>query len=123
MEIFLEYAKAFLVGGALCAVGQVLIDYTKLTPARILVTYVVAGVVLGGLGWYQPLIDFAGAGASVPLTGFGSLLAKGVREAVEKDGLLGVLTGGLTASAAGITAAMVFGLLAALIFKPKSKSE
>ncbi len=123
MEIFLEYAKAFLVGGALCAVGQVLIDYTKLTPARILVAYVVAGVVLGGLGWYQPLIDFAGAGASVPLTGFGSLLAKGVREAVEKDGLLGVLSGGLTASAAGITAAMVFGLLAALIFKPKSKSE
>ncbi len=123
MEIFLEYAKAFLVGGALCAVGQVLIDYTKLTPARILVAYVVAGVVLGGLGWYQPLIDFAGAGASVPLTGFGSLLAKGVREAVEKDGLLGVLSGGLTASAAGITAAMVFGLLAALIFKPKSKSD
>ena len=123
MEIFLEYAKAVLVGGALCAVGQVLIDYTKLTPARILVAYVVAGVVLGGLGWYQPLIDFAGAGASVPLTGFGSLLAKGVREAVEKDGLLGVLSGGLTASAAGITAAMVFGLLAALIFKPKSKSE
>lgn len=123
MEIFLEYAKAFLVGGALCAVGQVLIDYTRLTPARILVAYVVAGVVLGGLGWYQPLIDFAGAGASVPLTGFGSLLAKGVREAVEKDGLLGVLSGGLTASAAGITAAMVFGLLAALIFKPKSKSD
>lgn len=123
MEIFLEYAKAFLVGGALCAVGQVLIDYTKLTPARILVAYVVAGVVLGGLGWYQPLIDFAGAGASVPLTGFGSLLAKGVREAVKKDGLLGVLSGGLTASAAGITAAMVFGLLAALIFKPKSKSD
>ena len=123
MEIFLEYAKAFLVGGALCAVGQVLIDYTKLTPARILVAYVVAGVVLGGLGWYQPLIDFAGAGASVPLTGFGSLLAKGVREAVEKDGLLGVLSRGLTASAAGITAATVFGLLAALIFKPKSKSD
>ena len=123
MEIFLEYAKAFLVGGALCAVGQVLIDYTKLTPARILVAYVVAGVVLGGLGWYQPLIDFAGAGASVPLTGFGSLLAQGVREAVEKEGLLGVLSGGLTASAAGITAAMVFGLLAALIFKPKSKSD
>ena len=123
MEIFLEYAKAFLVGGALCAVGQVLIDYTRLTPARILVAYVVAGVVLGGLGWYQPLIDFAGAGASVPLTGFGSLLAKGVREAVDKDGLLGVLSGGLTASAAGITAAMVFGLLAALIFKPKDKGD
>ena len=115
--------KAFVVGGIICAIGQVLIDYTKLTPARILVSFVVIGVILGGIGLYQPLIDFAGAGASVPLTGFGSLLAKGVREAVEKDGLLGVLSGGLTASAAGITAAMVFGLLAALIFKPKSKSE
>lgn len=123
METFWEYAKAFLIGGALCAVGQVLIDYTKLTPARILVTYVVAGVVLGGLGWYQPLIDFAGAGASVPLTGFGSLLAKGVREAIDKDGLMGVLSGGLTASAAGITAAIVFGLIVALVFKPKDKND
>ena len=123
METFWEYAKAFLIGGALCAVGQVLIDYTKLTPARILVVYVVAGVVLGGLGWYQPLIDFAGAGASVPLTGFGSLLAKGVREAIDKDGLMGVLSGGLTASAAGITAAIVFGLIVALVFKPKDKND
>ncbi len=123
METFWEYAKAFLIGGALCAVGQVLIDYTKLTPARILVAYVVAGVVLGGLGWYQPLIDFAGAGASVPLTGFGSLLAKGVREAIDKDGLMGVLSGGLTASAAGITAAIVFGLIVALVFKPKDKND
>ena len=123
METFWEYAKAFLVGGALCAVGQVLIDYTKLTPARILVAYVVAGVVLGGLGWYQPLIDFAGAGASVPLAGFGSLLAKGVREAIDKDGLMGVLSGGLTASAAGITAAILFGLIVALVFKPKDKND
>ncbi len=122
MEMLWEYARAFLVGGAFCAVGQVLIDYTKLTPARILVTYVVAGVVLGALGVYQPLIDFAGAGATVPLTGFGAALAKGVREAVDRDGLLGVLTGGLTASSAGITAAMVFGLIAALISKPKDKA-
>ena len=121
MEIFWEYAKAFLVGGAFCAVGQVIMDYTKLTPARILVSYVVLGVILGGLGWYQPLVDFAGAGASVPLTGFGSLLTKGVREAVDKDGFMGILTGGLTASAAGITAAIVFGLIIAVIFKPKEK--
>ena len=122
MDLFWEFAKAFLVGGAVCAVGQALIDYTKLTPARILVSYVVAGVILGGLGIYQPLIDFAGAGASVPLTGFGALLAKGVKEAVEKDGVLGIFTGGLTASAAGITAAVLFGLIAALIFKPGDKS-
>lgn len=122
MEVFLDYLKAFLVGGAFCAVGQLLIDYTKLTPARILVCYVVAGVVLGAFGWYKPLIEFAGAGASVPLTGFGSLLADGVKTAVDEKGLLGVLTGGLTASAAGITAAIVFGLLAALIFQPKDKS-
>ena len=123
METFWEYAKAFLVGGTLCGIGQVLIDYTKLPPARILVAYVVAGVILGGLGWYQPLIDFAGAGATVPLTGFGSLLAKGVREAVDKDGLMGVLSGGLTASAPGITAAVVFGLFAALFFKPQDKGD
>lgn len=122
MGIWIELIKAFVVGGALCAIGQALIDYTQLTPARILVTYVVAGVVLGGLGIYQPLIDFAGAGASVPLTGFGALLAKGVKEAVERDGLLGALTGGLTASSAGITAAIVLGLIAALIFKPGDKS-
>ncbi|MEG1778817.1 MAG: SpoVA/SpoVAEb family sporulation membrane protein, partial [Oscillospiraceae bacterium] len=94
----MEYLKAFLVGGAICAIGQVLIDYTKITPARILVSFVVLGVILGGIGIYQPLIDFAGAGASVPLTGFGALLAKGTREAVVSDGLLGALTGGLTAS-------------------------
>ena len=122
MEVFWEYAKAFLVGGALCAVGQVLIDYTRLTPARILVSYVVAGVILGALGIYQPLVDFAGAGASVPLTGFGNLLGKGVREAVARDGALGILSGGLTAAAPGITAAIVFGLVIALIFKPKDKS-
>lgn len=122
MQLFIALLKAFAVGGALCAVGQLLIDYTKLTPARILVSYVVAGVVLGGLGLYQPLIDFAGAGASVPLTGFGSLLAKGVKQAVEENGLMGILSGGLTASAAGITAAVTFGMLVALIFKPKDKS-
>ncbi|MBR6791063.1 MAG: stage V sporulation protein AE [Oscillospiraceae bacterium] len=116
-----DLLKAFLVGGAFCAAGQVLIDYTKLTPARILVGYVVAGVILGGLGVYQPLIDFAGAGASVPLTGFGALLSRGVREAVDKDGWLGIFTGGLTSTAGGITAAMVFGLIIALIFKPKEK--
>ncbi|HIV18452.1 MAG TPA: stage V sporulation protein AE [Candidatus Merdivicinus intestinigallinarum] len=122
MDLFWEFAKAFLVGGVFCAIGQALIDYTKLTPARILVSYVVAGVILGGLGIYQPLIDFAGAGASVPLTGFGALLAKGVKEAVAEDGILGIFTGGLTASAAGITAAVLFGLVAALIFKPGDKS-
>ena len=123
MDIFWTYLKAFLVGGAFCSIGQIFIDYTKLTPARILVSYVVAGVILGALGIYQPLIDFAGAGASVPLTGFGSLLAKGVREAVDKDGLLGILSGGMTAAAAGITAAIVFGLIIALIFKAKDKAE
>ena len=114
----MDYLKAFLVGGCLCLIGQILIDKTTLTPARILVSYVVAGVVLGALGLYQPIIDFAGAGASVPLTGFGATLAKGVKEAVDKDGFLGILTGGLTASAGGICAAIVFGLLASLLFKP-----
>ena len=122
MELFLEYLKAFVVGGAICAIGQVLIDYTKLTPARILVSFVVAGVILGGLGVYQPLIEFAGAGATVPLTGFGSLLAKGVKTAVQENGLLGALTGGITASSAGIGAAVFFGLLVALIFKPGDKA-
>lgn len=116
------YLKVFLVGGALCAIGQALIDYTKLTPARILVSYVVAGVILGGLGIYQPLVDFAGAGATVPLTGFGWLLSKGVKEAVSEKGLLGILSGGLTATSAGIAAAVFFGLVFALIFKPKDKS-
>lgn len=122
MDIFLEYLKAFLVGGAFCAIGQVLIDYTKLTPARILVGYVVAGVILGGLGVYKPLIEFAGAGATVPLTGFGYLLAKGAKEAVGQVGLLGAFTGGMTAAAAGITAAIVFGFLVAIIFKPGDKA-
>ena len=117
----MDFVKAFLVGGALCAAGQLLIDYTKLTPARILVSYVVAGVVLGGLGWYQPLIEFAGAGATVPLTGFGALLAKGVRKAVTELGLTGIFSGGLTAAAARVTAAVVFGFIVAVIFKPKSK--
>ena len=123
MEIFLTYLKAFVAGGALCAIGQILIDKTKLTPARILSVYVVAGVVLGGLGVYEPFARWAGAGASVPLTGFGNVLAKGVRETIGKKGLLGAFTGGFTAGAAGIAAAVFFGLLAALIFKPKDKSD
>lgn len=118
----LPYLKAFLVGGAFCALGQVFIDYTKLTPARILVAYVVSGVVLGGLGLYKYVVEFGGAGATVPLTGFGYLLAKGVRTAVEERGLLGALSGGVTAAAAGITAAIFFGYLVALLCKPKSKS-
>jgi stage V sporulation protein AE len=118
----MEYLYAFLVGGLLCAIGQILIDYTKLTPARILVAYVVAGVILGGIGLYEPLVKFAGAGATVPLTGFGYLLSKGVKEAVAEKGLLGAMTGGFTAAAAGITAAVVFGFIIALIFKPKDKS-
>ena len=121
MELFWPYLKAFLVGGLLCLIGQVLIDKTKLTPARILTSYVVAGVVLGALGLYQPLVDFAGAGASVPLTGFGNLLAKGVREAVEEKGLVGAFTGGIGASAGGICAAVFFALIAALLFRSKEK--
>ena len=122
MELFLEYFKAFLVGGILCAIGQILIDYTKLTPARILVCYVVSGVILGAFGLYKPLIEFGGAGATVPLSGFGYLLFDGVKQAVDEKGLIGVLTGGFTASAAGITAAILFGLIVALIFKPKDRS-
>lgn len=122
MELLVTLGKAFFVGGLFCAVGQVLIDKTKLTPARILVGYVVAGVLLSALGLYQPIVDFAGAGATVPLTGFGHLLATGVQKAVTEKGFLGVLTGGLTASAAGITTAMIFGLLVALIFNPGDKS-
>ena len=118
----MDYIKAFLVGGALCLIGQLLIDKTKLTPARILVSYVVAGVILGAVGLYPKLIEFAGAGASVPLTGFGSLLAKGVKEAIEKDGFLGIFTGGLKAASGGITAAIVAGLAASFLFKPKDKS-
>ena len=118
----MDYLKAFLVGGLLCLIGQILIDKTKLTPARILVGYVVAGVVLGAVGVYKPLVEFAGAGATVPLTGFGSSLAKGVREAVDEAGFIGILTGGLKATAGGISAAIISGLLASLIFKPKDKS-
>ncbi len=118
----MEYLKAFLVGGTLCAIAQLLIDYTKLTPARILVSYVVLGVILGGLGIYGPLADFAGAGASVPLLGFGNTLAKGVREAIAEEGFLGIFTGGLKATAGGITVAIFAGLLVSLIFKPRDKS-
>ena len=120
---FLMYIKTFLIGGLLCLVGQVLIDYTKLTPARILTMYVVAGVVLSALGLYQPLADWAVAGASVPLTGFGHALAKGVRQAVAEKGLLGVFTGGFTAAAAGLCAAVFFGLIVALVFKPRDKGK
>ena len=122
MDMIFPYLRAFLCGGALCLIGQILIDRTKLTPARILVIYVVAGVVLGGLGLYEPIVDFGGAGATVPLTGFGYLLAKGVKEAVAADGLLGAFTGGITAAAGGIAAAIFFGCLVALLFKPKPKS-
>lgn len=118
----MDYLKAFIVGGLLCFIGQLLIDKTKLTPARILVSYVVIGVFLGAIGVYEPLVEFAGAGATVPLTGFGYTLAKGVKTAVTEDGLLGILTGGLKAAAGGITAAIVAGLLASLIFKAKDKS-
>ncbi len=121
MEVILPYIWAFLVGGILCVIAQILIDKTKLTPARILVSYVVAGVILGGCGIYKYLIDFAGAGASTPLTGFGYLIAKGIREEVDKSGLMGVLTGGISAAAAGIAAALIFGLLVALCFRDKRK--
>lgn len=117
----MDYLWAFIFGGLLCAVGQVLIDYTKLTPARVLTAYVVAGVVLGALGWYQPFVEFAGAGASVPLTGFGNVLVEGVKKAVDENGFIGVLTGGLTGAAGGITAAMIFALISALIFRSKEK--
>ena len=118
----MDYLKAFLVGGALCLIGQILIDKTKLTPARILVSYVVIGVFLGAIGIYKPLAEFAGAGATVPLTGFGYTLAKGVKEAVQSDGFLGIFTGGLKACAGGITAAVIAGLVAGLIFKARDKS-
>ncbi|OUN10480.1 MULTISPECIES: stage V sporulation protein AE [unclassified Flavonifractor] len=122
MEIFWTYARVFLCGGTLCLIGQILIDKTSLTPARILVSYVVAGVILGGLGIYPWLVEWGGAGATVPLTGFGYLLSKGVAEAVAEKGALGILTGGITAAAGGITAAVLFGLLGALLFKSRPKS-
>lgn len=118
----MDYLKAFLCGGLLCVIGQILIDKTKLTPARILVSYVVIGVFLGAVGIYKPFAEFAGAGASVPLTGFGYTLAKGVKEAVDQEGFLGIFTGGLKSTAGGITAAVFAGLLASLIFKPRDKS-
>jgi stage V sporulation protein AE len=118
----MDYLKAFFVGGLLCMVGQILIDKTKLTPARILVSYVVTGVILGAVGVYKPLVEFAGAGATVPLTGFGYTIAKGVKEAVQEDGFLGILTGALKASAGGITAAIVAGLAASFLFKAKDKT-
>ena len=117
----MDYVKAFICGGLLCVIGQILIDRTKLTPARILVSYVVIGVILGAVGIYEPFAEFAGAGASVPLTGFGYTLSKGVKEAVTQDGFLGIFTGGLTAAAGGIAAAVVFGWLAGLIFRQKDK--
>ena len=118
----MDYLKAFVIGGLFCVIGQLLIDKTKLTPARILVSFVVIGVILCGLGVYEPLLEFAGAGASVPLTGFGNLLAKGVREAVDENGFLGIFTGGLKAAAGGITAAIFSGLIVSFLFKPKDKS-
>lgn len=117
----MEFVRAFVVGGAICVVGQVLLDFTKLTPARVLVMFVTLGVVLGACGIYEPLVDYAGAGATVPLTGFGYLMAKGTLEAVREKGLLGAFSGGLTAGAAGIAAAVFFGYLAALFSKSGDK--
>ena len=122
MEFLISLIKAFVIGGVFCIIGQLLIDKTNLTPARILVIYVVAGVILSAIGLYKPIVEFAGAGATVPLTGFGHLIAQGTIKAVAEKGLLGALTGGITAAAAGIAAAMFFGLLVALIFKPKDKA-
>ena len=117
-----DILKAFLVGGALCAVGQLLIDFTKLTPARILTGYVVTGVILSAVGIYKPMAEFAGAGATVPLTGFGHLLAEDIRKSIDSDGFLGIFTGGLTAASGGVTAALLFGLIASLVFRQKDKS-
>lgn len=122
MEINMSYVFAFLTGGLICVIGQVLIDKTSLTPARILTSFVVAGVVLAALGLYEPLVQFAGAGATVPISGFGYLMANGVKDAIAKDGALGILTGALTASAAGIACAIVFSFLAALVSRPGDKS-
>ena len=121
MDMFMEYVWAFLIGGLLCAIGQVLIDLTRLTPARILTSYVVAGVILGALGLYEPIVELAGGGATVPLTGFGYNLSKGVREAVDQNGIIGAFMGGFTNAAVGLAAAVFFGLVAALIFKSGSK--
>ena len=118
----MEYLKAFAIGGLLCFIGQIFIDKTKLSPARILVGYVVLGVLLSAIGIYEPIVEFAGAGATVPLTGFGYSLAKGVKEAIREDGFLGILTGGLKATAGGITAAILGGLIMSFLFKPKNKT-
>ena len=118
----MDYLKAFLIGGCFCLIGQILIDKTRLTPARILVGYVVAGVILSAVGIYRPIVEFAGAGATVPLTGFGHTLAKGVKDAIDQNGFLGILSGGLRASAGGITAAILFGLVMSIVFKAKDKS-
>ena len=118
----MEYVYAFSIGGLFCVIGQILIDKTKLTPARILVSYVVIGVILGGIGIYKPLADFAGAGATVPLTGFGYTLAKGVKEAIDENGFIGIITGGLKATAGGIAVAVFAGLLVSFLFKAKDKS-
>ena len=120
-QIMLEISKAFLIGGVFCAIAQILIDKTKLTPARILVSYVVFGVVLTAIGVYQPIVDFAGSGATTPLTGFGYSLAKGVKESIDKDGAIGILTGGIKGTAGGITGAILFGLIASVAFKSKPK--
>ncbi len=117
----MEWFNAFWVGGLICVVGQILLQRTQLTPARIVVIFVVAGAILGGLGWYEPLVEFAGAGATVPLTGFGYSLSKGVMEEVQSDGWIGVLSGGLKATAAGISAAVIFGFVGAVLFQPKLK--
>lgn len=121
MEVLWEYVKAFVIGGLFCVIAQVLTDKTKITPARVMVTFVVAGVIISAIGWYQPIVDFAGAGATVPIIGFGHVMAKGMREAIDEKGILGIFTGAFTAGAGGITAAMVFGYLAAIIFKPGEK--
>ncbi|MDQ5983475.1 MAG: stage V sporulation protein AE [Eubacteriales bacterium SKADARSKE-1] len=120
--VFMEYLKAFVVGGIICVIGQVLIDRTKLTPARILVLFVTLGVILTAIGIYEPIVEFAGAGATVPLTGFGYTMAKGTMEFVKDKGLMGILTGGISASSAGIAAAVFFGYIAALVSKPGDKS-
>lgn len=122
MELLIEYGKSFLIGGLLCLIGQILIDRTKLTPARILTTYVALGVLLGGLGIYEPFAKWAGAGATIPLLGFGNTLAKGVRKSVSEQGIIGVFTGGFTSAAGGICAAIFFGMLVSIIFKSKDKN-
>lgn len=122
MELLRNCIYAFITGGFICLIGQILIDYTKLTPARILVSFVVSGVILTAIGVYEPIVEFAGAGATVPLVGFGYSLAKGVETAVNEQGLIGAFTGGLTATAAGITASIVFGIIMALLFKPGDKT-